>query len=322
MAQQTAKEVLDMIEAVAGDEDIAGLVTRYRDLLVPPEGTSALLARLTERREQLRAWEGVANLLRLVRMQKVADQRHELETATSAVIQADGALALAEVVKQHPVVFSGSFLNSLHLLRKQARDAGDVASAELIENRLRHLQLLMLAQRQGLEITREKLRTIVHQVLEARSFGDVLERIEEYLITFSEAFDGILRVIAREGAKTGDAKLPEVAELRIAVLDGLRMVVEAVVRGQATTYDVDAAVEALTEATAADKFLQAVARFPFVLGEDFGRAMERELERARTEADETATRGLERRRGHLQAIARIVAALTAPAEPPPPQERS
>ena len=57
-----------------------------------------------------------------------------------------GAVALADVAKRHPLVFSGTFIHSLMALQKQAQEAGEPETVALINNRLRHLQLLQLGQ--------------------------------------------------------------------------------------------------------------------------------------------------------------------------------
>lgn len=309
--KKSIDEILNLVESVLSDADVAGVVARYQEEFVSDEGVTKLVERLDERRYGLRRWEGIVNLIKRVHMQDAADTRHELETSTQAVLQATDAIDLAKVAREHPVIFTGTFIHSLIELQKEAKAADDDEAVYLLNNRLKHLQLLQLALIQDLEVTAENLRTIVYQVLEARSFGDLLDRFLDYPITFSESFDEILRDLANEAARSeADPKLPRVAELRIDALRGLREVVETFVHGRPAKGGPDDAVAALIKANQADKFLHAVADFPFVLGEDFTAIMERELERARTEADENAVKGLERRLGHIQRIGEIVEKLT------------
>ena len=72
-----------------------------------------------------------------------------------------------------------------------------------------------------------------------------------------------------------------------------------------------AEVFALDEAGDAEQFLLAVAKHPFVLGEDFAKIAADQVERCRTDGDEKAAQGLERRIGHLQCIGQIVHNLTS-----------
>jgi hypothetical protein len=257
----------------------------------------------------------VGNLIKRVHMQDAADARHELETTTQAVLNAEDAVSLAKVAKEHPIVFTGTFIHTLIQLQREAKSVDDQEAVHLLNNRLKHLQMLQLALIQNVEVTQQTLTTIVYQVLEARSFGDLLDRLLEYPITFSEAFDDILRDLAVvAGRSQADPSLPRVAELRIDVLRGLRAVVETFVHRRPAKGGPDDAVAALLKANQGDKFLHAVADFPFVLGEDFTAILDRELERARTEADENAVKGLERRRAHLQRVGEIVQKLTSDPE--------
>jgi hypothetical protein len=313
--QKSIDEILNLVESVSGDEDVGGVVARYLNELVSPAGAEALVGRLDQRRDGLRRWEGIVNLVKRIHMQDAADTRHELETSTQAVLQAEDAIALARVAKEHPIVFTGTFIHSLIQLQREAKAADDDEAVHLLNNRLKHLQLLQLALIQNLEVTRKNLSTIVYQVLEARSFADLLDRFLEYPITFSESFDEILRDLAAEAGRTqADPTLPRVAELRIDVLRGLRSVVETFVHKRPAKGGPDDAVAALIRANQADKFLLALADFPFVLGEDFTAVLERELERARTEADENVVKGLERRMAHIQRIGEIIQKLTGDAE--------
>ncbi|MCA9564825.1 MAG: hypothetical protein KC561_15115 [Myxococcales bacterium] len=303
-------EVLNLIENAHEEEQLLGVVQRYLDHLTTEDGAAALTARLDERRRELQQWNAVVALINQLRQRESAAIRQAMETATSLIIKATGWAELAGVAKEYPVVFTGSFIGSLIELRKMAATEGDTYTAQLIGNRLGHLQLLQLAQLQGLDVSEKSLRDIVYAILEASSFGDLLKTIRDNPVVFADALDETLHRISEEAKAEGDKSVPKVAALRMDVLKGIRSVLEAVVTQRAALGGPEDAVSALANAGDAHRFLLTVAQYPFVIGEDFGLVMARELEAAEMEKDEQAAEGIRRRMSHLGLIGDIVAKLT------------
>ena len=303
-------EILEMIESVSDAEDAAGVASRFIDQLAEPKGTQALVDRLDERRELLRRWKGLFHLCEQVRARESAAIRGQLEAATQAVLAAEGIEALVAVVKEHPLVFSGAFLQSLVQFQRQAAESGNEFEARLVRNRLGHLQLIQLAQTFDFELTRKNLVELSFRLVEAASFGDVLDVILSAPIVLADAFDTVFNELVESAKATGEARLEKVATLRVAMFRALRSVVETVVAKRPAEGGPASAVEALNEAKDAEQFLLTVARFPFVLGEDFGVIIAREMATARGENDMKTVEGLERRLGHFRKIGSIVAKLT------------
>lgn len=314
MRIETLTDVFKLIEKVKGEDEIEGIVARYAEQLTSEEGSQKLVDRLELRREELRQWQAVVELIKHLRMRQAASVRHELETATSKVITAEGAPALAEVAKEHPVVFTGSFIHTLIELQRDAVKRQDVYTARLIASRLNHLQLLQLASLQGLEVTDRNLRDVVYLVLESSNFSDLLENIRNNPVVFSEAFDHIMTDIGKEAVAQGDKSIPKVTKLRIAVLKGLRKVLETVVTKRPAVGGPSDAVEELNGIVDAEQFLDVIARYPFVLGEDFGVIIAREMANAKIEGEAAVLDGLTRRMGHLKTIGEIISRLSSQAE--------
>lgn len=304
-------EVMKLLETVSTLDEVEGLVERYREVLTTPKVTQILIDRLEEERERLRSWKSVRELIVQKRREVVGELHSQIEAAVHAVLQAEGIDALNDVIKMHPAIYTANFLNAFSNLGHQARAQGEDYTARLIESRLRHLQMIQLASLQELPLTETNLRTIVFQILEARNLRDLLERIEEYPVSLSEAFVDVLTDMAREGAIKGNDALLVVGELRKAVLERVRRIIETVVTGTAAEGGPEQAVAELGKAQDAENLLDVCARYPFVLGEDFGGVMERELNLARADGAMDAVKGLERRIGHLEMIGRIVTKLTA-----------
>ena len=307
---KSISEILSLIESVSDAEDASGVASRFVDQLAEPKGTQALVERLDERRELLGRWKGLAHLCEQVRVRESAAIRGQLEAATQAVLAAEGLEALLEVVKEHPLVFTGAFLHSLVQFQQQASQKGDEFEARLVQNRLGHLQLIQLAQMSNFELTKKNLLELSFTLVEAASFGDVLDLVLDHPIVLADAFDTVFNELMESAKATGEARLEKVARLRVAVFRALRSVVETVVAKRPAEGGPASAVEALNQAVDAEQFLLTVARFPFVLGEDFGVIIAREMANARDENDTQAVAGLERRLGHLNRIGSIVAKLT------------
>ncbi len=311
---QTVGQVVDLIESVKSDEEVAGIVARYADKLTGEDGAKLLVKRLDERREAFNRWKALRATIDHLRMRQSAGVRHQLEAATQAVVAAEGLEALAKVAKEHPVVFTGTFLSSLMELHKAALAADETYTAEMVQNRLGHLQAIQLGGLGQVELTQEGLRTLVYQVLEARNFGDLLGLIAQDPIVLSSSFESIMETVGQEGAKQGQPSLPKVVALRLAVTRGVQRVVERIVSKRAADGGADEAVAAFGEAKDAEQFLAVVARFPFVLGEDFGMALDREIHNAKIDGQKDAVAGIERRKSHLGKIGDVVTKLTGEAQ--------
>ena len=307
---KSISEILNLIESVRDAEDAAGVASRYLDQLAEPDGTDALIARLDQRRELLGRWKGLVHLCEQVRVRESAAIRGQLEAATQAVLAAEGLEALVEVVHEHPLVFTGAFLHSLVQFQQEASKLGNEFEARLVQNRLGHLQLIQLAQMSDFELTKKNLTELSFDLVEAKSFGDVLDLVLENPIVLADPFDTVFSELVESAQATGEGRLEKVAKLRIAMFRALRSVVETVVSKRAAEGGADSAVEALNQAADAEQFLLTVARFPFVLGEDFGVIIAREMANARSENDTKSLQGLERRMSHLNRIGSIVARLT------------
>lgn len=310
MATQTINQILDLIESVGSDEEVAGIVARYRDRLIDDDGTKSLIERLDSRRELHNRWKGLRAMIDHLRVRQSAAVRHQLEEATQAVIEAEGIEALGRVAERHPVVFTGTFLSSLMELHGAALQAGEDYTARMVQSRLSSLQMLQLAAMSRADATESGLRSLVYELLEAPSFGELLELIRDNPLCLASAFEAIMTRIGQEGASDGKRTLPKVVELRLAVTRGLHRVVETIVAKRPAVGGPDEAVEAFNRAKDAEQFLSVVARFPFVLGEDFGRILDREIQLAQADSQADAAAGIERRQGHLRTIGEIVSKLT------------
>ncbi|MBN1947354.1 MAG: hypothetical protein JW797_16915 [Bradymonadales bacterium] len=304
--QLSLNEVFKILETVADRDALRGMVGRYADQLATDEGVNALIERLDTRRRALNRWNGMHALVDNLRWQKQADMRHDLETATQSVLRAENVAELAVVAKNYPIVFSSSMLISLKMLQEESAKMGDSYTASLATNRLRNLQMIHLATAQGMELNRDNLRILVTRILEAESLRDLLELIEANPVVLAEAFDVIFTEMGQEGARLGKHNVPKVAKLRLDVLNGIRRIVEAVVKKQEAEGDIDAAVAELNTAAQADHFLDVVARYPFILGEDFQTILQNEMEKARDAGEEKAASGIFKRMGHLTVIGNIV----------------
>jgi hypothetical protein len=127
-----------------------------------------------------------------------------------------------------------------------------------------------------------------------------------------DAFQAILTgVLKEEGARTARG-LDVIVKFRNRIIEGIRDIIESVVLKREAEGGPDEAVEALNKSQEADQFVRTVARFPFVLGEDFGQIIEREIGKAKLDGDNAAIEGLERRRGHLELLGQIVQQLMHP----------
>lgn len=308
---KSTNDILNMIEAVPDTEDAAGVAMRFIDRLATEAGTAALLERLDQRRGLLSRLRGLLHLIDQVHARANASMRGAMETATQAVLAAEDIEQLAAVVDKHPVVFMGSFIHTLVTLQQRAVEEGETFTAELVRNRLSHLQMIQLARITDFECSRKNLANLVVDMVEAKNFTEVLDLVLAHPLVLADAFD-IAFVDLHEAAQAGSKdRLEKVAKLRVAMLSALRDVVAAVVMKKEAKGGPDSAAEALGKAKDAEQFLRTVANYPFVLGEDFGVVIARELERANEEGDSTAAAGLERRAGHLQRIGGIIELLTA-----------
>jgi hypothetical protein len=305
---KTVAEVIELIERAPSEADAGGIAQRFRDVLAPPEATQQLLQRLDDRRYTAQRHRQVYALIDQMRREHAVQLTFDLEAATQAVLNASSLSELFGVTHQHPIIFTAPFLNTLAVLRNEAVKQQEVYTAGLIQSR-RDIAAIQLAQLQGLKLDEASLRSLVFQLLEARSFHDLLALIGDNPLVLAEAFDSVLTEMAKEGAQQGQTKLPQVARLRLAVIAGLRNVVETVVKKREAAGGPDDAAKELGQALEADKFLAVVARYPFVLGEDFGAILAREINHAKVDGDDKAVQGLERRVEHLRLIARIVTRL-------------
>ncbi len=308
---KSVTEILDMVEAVSDREDAAGVAARFIDQLSDKKGTDLLLARLDTRREELRKWKGMIHLMEQSRNRMAGAVRSQLEEATQLVLAAEDLEDLAEVVEKHPIIFTGNFLNALVQLQAKAAAEGEEFTAKLVQNRLGHLQLIQLAQVSGFTINKANLRDLVVDLVEAQSFSEVLGLIKDKPVVLGDAFDRVFMSLNDAAESMKRDKLEKVTGLRVAVFRALRQVVAVVVGQKASSEGPESAIKALDEAGDAEQFLLAVAKHPFVLGEDFAKIAADQVERCRTDGDEKAAQGLERRMGHLQCIGQIVHNLTS-----------
>jgi hypothetical protein len=310
MAGRSTSNILDMIEKAPSNEDASGIVRRFADRIVTRPGIDALVAKLNERREVQRKWKALVAMVEHLRVRQVAAAKHTIEALTGLVLAAEGLVGLAKVAKSNPEVYSAAFLTALNALAGRAVTEGEDYTAKLINNRLSALQLLGLAKVTDFEVTFESLRTVVYQILEARGLKDLFERILEYPVTMAHAFDEVLSELGKIAVRDKHLSIPKITKLRISVLNGLRTILEAIVLKKEAEGGPEDAVKALTQVTDADDFLAVVARFPFVLGEDFGGILEREARNARADSDKDTALGIERRKSHLEIIGQIVGKLS------------
>ena len=299
---------LDSIEAAGEVEQVHDLVHSAGAMATQPETALAFIERLDERRERLRQWTVLSAYIGQRQLLRSAAVRADMEAVAQELLKAGDLKDLVAVVERNPVVFTGSFLGCLTQIKGAAEKEGDIVTATVISHRLESLQLIQLANLQDVDISHSALQELVIELLDSRDLSDLLELVSRRLVLLSGAFERVLRQTADDLEKE-QPTVPQIIELRISVLSGLRDIITALGNPEALKSNSGDVVEQLINAQDADRFLAVIARSPHVLGEAFGEQLQSEITRLSGEGEAEVVTGLQRRQNHLRVISQIVEAL-------------